>query len=270
MKSLPCLVLHCAGVSDTGRVRNNNEDAMAWHAGTGLAVLADGMGGYNAGEVAAALAVDGIGSDMLRWLRQHPGSSAEQVQQALAAAVRAANQAIVRHAGSDAQCAGMGTTLVAAVFGAGTLVLCHVGDSRCYRLRAGSLQQLTRDHSWLQEQIDAGWLSAEEAQYYGPRNLVTRALGVQDNAQEECQNLPVQAGDLYLLCSDGLHDLIGDALLQAALARSQTLEDKAQSLVDLANAHGGNDNISVLLVQVGAAGDCADNGLLQAPLQRLP
>ncbi|SDM06540.1 protein phosphatase [Oryzisolibacter propanilivorax] len=243
-------------LTDTGRVRTQNEDAFAVHAEAGLVLLADGMGGYNAGEVAAHMAVEQVGAQLLPWLDSPEGQGATPaaIGQALADAIQQANHAILGTALSDRDCHGMGTTLVAGVFRGALLVLAHVGDSRCYRLRAGVLEQLTRDHSWLQEQLDAGLMSPAQAAASDLRNLVTRALGVEGVAQPDVATHAVRPGDLYVFSSDGLTDVMQPEEL-AALARQDglPLAERAQRLVALANALGGRDNISVVLAQAPAA-----------------
>ncbi|PWW46764.1 Stp1/IreP family PP2C-type Ser/Thr phosphatase [Melaminivora alkalimesophila] len=242
-------------LTDRGRVRPANEDAVAVHPAVGLMLLADGMGGYNAGEVAAQMAVEGVGRAMETWLQGPEGqaATAAEARARLEACIQDANQAILAAARSQPQCAGMGTTLVAGLLHGERLLLAHIGDSRCYRLRAGELQQLTRDHSWLQEQIDAGVLTPVEAALSGLRNLVTRALGVEEPAPLEMQEFDTQPGDLYLLCSDGLTDRMQPKEI-AELARAPvSLADKAERLVALANALGGRDNISVVLAQLPPA-----------------
>jgi len=249
----------CA-LTDVGRVRANNEDVVAVHEAVGLALLADGMGGYSAGEVAASMAIDQVGAEMTRWLESPDaaGASPTEVGERLLSCVEQANHAILGASLSNPQYEGMGTTLVAAVFHGNHLVLGHIGDSRCYRLRAGALQQLTRDHSWLQEQVDAGVMSTEEAARSGLRNLVTRALGVEALAPLEIHDYPVETGDLYVLCSDGLTDQMQPAELAELAGLDIPLTEKANRLVAMANALGGRDNISVVLVQAGTAARPAD------------
>ncbi|MDF1482813.1 Stp1/IreP family PP2C-type Ser/Thr phosphatase [Extensimonas sp. H3M7-6] len=241
--------------TDRGRVRPNNEDAAAFDRATQLALLADGMGGYNAGEVASAMAIATVRADIAQWHAQAgPLASAEGARAALQASIGHANHRIWHAAHTQPACAGMGTTFVAALFVRQQLVLAHIGDSRCYRLRAGTLQQLTRDHSWLQEQIDAGLLTPAQAATLGMRNLITRALGSEPHAAADINEFTVAEHDLYLLCSDGLTDMVADAELAEILRAPMPLTEKTALLIDSANAHGGRDNISVLLVQakVGA------------------
>ena len=167
---------------DTGRARTNNEDSVCIDEGVSLAVLADGMGGYNAGEVASNMATSFIRTELGRWLREaSSGATDTEVRRAMDICVDNANRAIFNAANSNPQYAGMGTTLVVAVFREMRLLVGHVGDSRAYRLRAGRLQQITRDHSLLQEQIDAGLITPEQAAFSSNKNLVTRAVGVEDD-----------------------------------------------------------------------------------------
>lgn len=236
--------------TDPGLARGNNEDAVVLDEHYPIALLADGMGGYNAGEVASGMATTFIKSELVRWLAvsgQHANVS--QIEAFLAACVKKANMSILNAAISNPQYAGMGTTLVAAVFHGDQLVLAHVGDSRCYRLRLGILAQLTKDHSVLQEKVDAGLMTRDEAAVAPGKNLLTRALGVEPGVQADVQTLAVKAGDLYLMCSDGLSDMLSDADLESLLQTGGDLSKMGQNLIDAANSRGGRDNISVLLVQ---------------------
>ena len=237
-----------AAATHVGRVRSNNEDAVAVNRTAKLALLADGMGGYNAGEVASEMAVGKVRAELARWLTQagqHPLAAA--VRQTIQQCLDHANRAILDAAHANPQYAGMGTTLVLAAFLGARLMLAHVGDSRCYRLRAGVLAQITRDHSWLQEQIDAGLLTRQQAANSSSRNLVTRALGVEEHMQADINEFEVQPGDLYLLCSDGLTEMVKDAQILALLEPPHSLQVKASGLIEAANAAGGRDNISVIL-----------------------
>ncbi|MBL0421219.1 Stp1/IreP family PP2C-type Ser/Thr phosphatase [Ramlibacter sp. AW1] len=239
--------------SDTGLARPNNEDAVAVDEQACLAVLADGMGGYNAGEVASGMATTFIRAELGRWLAE-AGEQANlrEVRRALEICVENANRAVFEAANASSAYAGMGTTLVVAVFQGDRLVLGHIGDSRCYRLRAGQLAQLTRDHSLLQEQLDAGLITPDEAAISSQRNLVTRALGVEDTVMLEIGEQRVEPGDCYLLCSDGLNDMLDDSAIGAILALRAPLEERADRLIDAANANGGRDNVSVVLAYAQA------------------
>ena len=241
--------------TDPGRARENNEDSVAFDVATQLGVLADGMGGYNAGEVASGMATAFIKSEMARWLSEAgKQANTREIRRALEICVDNANRSVFNAATSNAQYAGMGTTLVVAVFQDAKVLLGHIGDSRCYRYRTGELTQITKDHSLLQEQIDAGLLTLEQAATSSHKNLVTRALGVEDAVLLELNEHAVEAGDLYLLCSDGLSDMANDAEIAAVLESQMSMAQKADKLISLANERGGRDNISVLLIQAGAAG----------------
>ena len=227
---------------------------MAVDDNTQLCVLADGMGGYNAGEIASGMATAFIKSEMARWLAE-AGRQAKikEIRRAMEICVDNANRSIFNASDSNPQYSGMGTTLVVGVFHGATLVLGHIGDSRCYRLRNNELSQITKDHSLLQEQIDAGLITQEQAASSSIKNLVTRALGVEDAVMLELNEHAVEVGDCYLMCSDGLSDMVDDAQIASILGGPAPMEQKADSLVAAANEQGGRDNISVLLVEVDAA-----------------
>jgi PPM family protein phosphatase len=236
--------------TDPGLARENNEDSVTYDAPTLLTVLADGMGGYNAGEVASGMATAFIRSEMSRWLSQvGKTANAREVRRALEICVDNANRSIFNAANSNPQYAGMGTTLVVGVCHEARLMLGHIGDSRCYRLRGEEFVQITKDHSLLQEQMDAGLITAEQAATSLNKNLVTRALGVEDSVLLEVNEHRVDVGDLYVMCSDGLSDMVDDAGIAQILKTTDTMEAKAQALVAAANAAGGRDNISVLLFE---------------------
>ena len=241
---------------DPGRARSNNEDSVATDSQVALAVLADGMGGYNAGEVASSMATSFIKSELGRWLREASAQASDaEVRRAMDICVDNANRAIFNAANANPQYAGMGTTLVVAVFRDDRMLVGHVGDSRCYRLRGGRLQQVTRDHSLLQEQIDAGLITPEQAAFSANKNLVTRAVGVEDTVLLETHQHDVLPGDVFLLCSDGLSDMLDDAAIGQVLQTHESLETSSRALVDAANDAGGKDNISVVLVRAaGGAG----------------
>lgn len=245
--------LEVASVTHPGRVRSHNEDSIVTDAEIGLAVLADGMGGYNAGEVASGIAVAMIAAEMKKSLAdvkagELDGSSAEKL---LSAHAVKANAAIYQAAQTDEQYSGMGTTLVAALWYDNRMAVGHIGDSRLYRLRGDVLEQVTRDHSLLQEQIDNGMITREQARFSQNRNLVTRAVGIDPEVDAEVHTYPVQLGDIYLLCSDGLSDMVTDEDIQNTLASLRAnLPLAAEQLVQQANDNGGRDNVSVILVRV--------------------
>jgi PPM family protein phosphatase len=240
-------------LTDPGLVRDNNEDSVVVDPDNHVVVLADGMGGYNAGEVASAMATGHICEEMGKWLSEggHEANPRE-LKRAMEICCDNANRRIFEAAHANPLYSGMGTTLVMGVFQDSRALIGHVGDSRCYRLRGQQLQLLTRDHSLLQEQIDAGLISPEQAQFATHRNLVTRALGVEDTVLLEVNEFRSEADDLYLFCSDGLNDMLADTEIGALLGSHLSLEEKARTLVDAANDVGGRDNISVILAQVRA------------------
>jgi len=241
------------GLTDAGLIRTNNEDSLAIDAAYGVAVLADGMGGYNAGEVASAMATDFMKSELIRWLpTPNDPFNANRIERAIEMCADEANLSILNAAMANPLYAGMGTTLVVGVFHDKHLILGHIGDSRCYRLRHGRLTQITRDHSMLQEQIDAGLLTAAQAAAAPGRNLLTRALGVEKTTRIEIHEHHVHSADVYLLCSDGLSDMVSDDDIGIILAGQDDLPTIANALVVRAITNGGRDNVSVLLVRAQA------------------
>lgn len=243
-----------AALSDAGRVRRNNEDAIAFDPALGLAVLADGMGGYNGGEVASGMAIALLQAGFGRWLA-HAGASAQPraIRRAMQKSVDETNRSIYEAGAANPQLRGMGTTLVLAAFGPDRAVVGHIGDSRCYRWRGGDFELLTRDHSLLQERLDAGAITQEQAAIFPYRNLVTRALGIERQVEVEVGEHAAQAGDLFLLCSDGLSEMLSESDMRIILSRNVTLAKKTTLLVAAANDNGGKDNISVLLAQAPVA-----------------
>ena len=215
--------LEIATATDPGMVRSHNEDSIAADAELGLAVLADGMGGYNAGEVASGIAVAMLTTEMKQALQeQDPHKLVDGTGEPLAAALvrensGKANAAIFQTAKSQPQYAGMGTTLVVALFFDNRIAVGHIGDSRLYRLRKDDFSQVTRDHSLLQEQIDSGMITKEQARYSQNKNLVTRAVGIDPEVETEVHTYDVEQGDIYLLCSDGLSDMVTDEDIHATL-----------------------------------------------------
>ena len=243
-------------VTDPGRARENNEDSVAFDEEALVAVLADGMGGYNAGEIASGMATAFIKSELSRWLIE-AGALAQpkEIRRAMEICVDNANLAIYNSANANPAFAGMGTTLVFGVFKEGRLLVGHIGDSRCYRLRSNSLEQITKDHSLLQEQIDAGLITQEQAAVSPIKNLVTRALGVEQAVMLEVNEFSVEPGDLYLMCSDGLSDMVTDEVIARIAGEASGLDQIAGHLVTAANDNGGKDNISVLMIAVNEAAE---------------
>lgn len=249
--------LEVAVSTDPGIIRSHNEDSVFADARLGLAILADGMGGYNAGEVASGMATTRLAADLERVITSITLSEGGQegdtatIERHLLNEVSAANFAVFHAAASSSRYAGMGTTLVLAWFHNNRMTVAHVGDSRLYRLRGEELAQLTRDHSLLQEQLDSGMITPEEARYSGNRNLVTRALGVDPVVDVEIGGFDVMRGDIVLLCSDGLNDMVEDEDIALALRTlGGNLQLAADHLVQLANDNGGRDNVSVILIKV--------------------
>jgi protein phosphatase len=250
--------LDCAVLSHPGMVRSHNEDAVYVDGAAGIAVLADGMGGYNAGEVASGIAVNVVTNGMLPALTSGRELSKVDVATGLTHAalllqkqIAAANKGIYEAAQARPECAGMGTTLVSAVFFANRVSIGHVGDSRCYRLRGEKLEQLTHDHSLLQEQVDSGQITAEQARFSLNKNLVTRALGIEAIVPPDIIEYRVEAEDIYLLNSDGLTDMVEPDLIRTIVERKRgKLAEAAAELVEAANQSGGRDNISVVLIRV--------------------
>ena len=248
-------VLELAARSDTGKVRPHNEDSVFVEPSLGIVVLADGMGGYNAGEVASEMATRTISAALIHSSQLNRADQKELdfvlARQVVLDAVAEANALIQDAALQQAGYAGMGTTLVMAWFMEKRVLLAHVGDSRCYRLRAGSLLQLTKDHSLLQEHLDAGLLSAAEVKSMKSANLLTRALGVDPVVEPDVMDDIVMPGDVYLLCSDGLTDMLDDDELLALLGTApQGVAACAEHLIAQANAAGGRDNISAAVAHV--------------------
>jgi PPM family protein phosphatase len=251
-------VLEVASQTHPGLVRSHNEDAVFVDVDKGLVLLADGMGGYNAGEVASGIAIDLISRGLLE--RLEPKRPLHKIDQGTglthAAAmmlqqIEVANQGIWDAAQARPECAGMGTTLVAALYYTDRICIAHIGDSRCYRMRQGKLEQLTHDHSLLQEQIDLGLITEEQAKFSLHKNLLTRALGIDETVEIEVNEYRLEADDLYLFCSDGLTDMVEtDALAQIMLDQDIKLRAKTERMIELANAGGGRDNISVILVRI--------------------
>jgi len=249
--------LEIASGTDPGMVRSHNEDSIAADAANGLVVLADGMGGYNAGEVASGMATTVITTEMQQLLAKvHPYEVDPETNKVVAARlvreqVLKANATIYAAAQSQPQYAGMGTTLVVCLFYDNKALVAHLGDSRLYRMRDGVLKQITRDHSLLQEQIDSGIITAEQAKKAAHKNLVTKALGIDPSVEPEIHEYPTKPGDIYLLCSDGLCDMVEDEDIGMTLsALGGNLKLAAEQLVQMANDNGGRDNVSVILVRV--------------------
>jgi len=244
-------------LTDTGKVREHNEDMIGTEADIGLFVLADGMGGYNAGEVASGIAVktiinlvrDAVAREDLTVRDPETGLTRPSI--ILRDAIHRANKIIYHTSKTQPQCEGMGTTVVACLFHDNKMSIAHVGDSRLYRLRDNRFEQMTLDHSLLQELVDRGFYSQQEAQRATNKNYVTRALGVEQNVEVEIHEQPVQKSDYYVLCSDGLSDMIEDEDIHLTISTfSANLDTVAKQLIQLSNDNGGRDNVSVIMAHV--------------------
>ena len=249
--------LEIASHTDPGMVRSNNEDSIASVPEKGLVVLADGMGGYNAGEVASGMATTVLTTELRQQLEQpapyevDPQSGQKAAVKMLQQQIAKANTSIYQAAQSQPQYAGMGTTLVVALFYDNKVMVAHIGDSRLYRMRGDEFTQVSKDHSLLQEQIDAGMLTKEQAKGSSNKNLVTRAMGIDPTVEPEIHEYDTQPGDIYLLCSDGLSDMVSDEDIGMTLqALGANLNLAVQQLVQMANDNGGRDNVSVILIKV--------------------
>ena len=249
--------LQTASLTDPGRVRDHNEDCIESRPEIGLYVLADGMGGYNAGEVASGMATsliaDGIQEawnprEASRLGREQAKARTEEL---IREHIQRSNSAIFTTSQNNPECAGMGTTLVMCLFFDNFVTVAHIGDSRLYRLRGDRMEQVTRDHSLLQEQLDSGLITPEEAKLSQNKNLVTRALGIDPTVEPEIHVHETQPDDIYLLCSDGLSDMVEDEEIRLTLITLNSNPSlTVQQLVQAANDNGGRDNISAMLIRV--------------------
>ena len=245
--------MRAGGSSDPGQVREENQDVFALREELGLAVLADGMGGTRAGGVAAEIAVDAA-LEHLASVRKNQTLDADS----LSAAIKQANSRVIGMSNAISSYRGMGTTLVTtALIDESRGFIAHVGDSRAYRFREGELEQITRDHSLVQDWVDTGVISAAEARNAPNRNVITRAIGADRTVEPDVTEIEVVTGDLLLMCSDGLTGMLTDdqiaftlqSAAQAAEAADEDLTKTASDLVDAANRAGGTDNITVVLVR---------------------
>jgi protein phosphatase len=257
--------IEIVNVSDVGKRRPHNEDSTLCDPDEGLCILADGMGGYKAGEIASAIAVTSTHKVVLNGLLkisrgQRDKESGLSVESGvIRSAIIAVNSEIYNTAQTDAQCQGMGTTIIVVLFHNNLCTIGHIGDSRLYRKRANTFIQITKDHSLIQELIDRGLYSPEEAVKHAPKNLVTRAMGIEPDVEVDIVEESVETDDIYMLCSDGLNDMVGDEEIHLTLSKySANLAQCADELVSLANNKGGKDNISLILVKI--LGDFSNSG----------
>lgn len=237
--------LRVAWRSDVGRVRSRNEDSLAVLAEGRWLVLSDGMGGHRGGDVASRLAVEILGEHACR--SQNAAQDVADALDALGSAIEEANALILRSAAADPELTGMGATLVVSILLPGRLVVGHVGDSRLYRLRRKELLQLTRDHTLLQDHLDRGIIPRDKVHLSPVRGVLTRALGMETVVQPDLATYPAQPDDVYLLCSDGVTDMITDEELTHFMAAATDLSAGVDGVVELANQRGGRDNISLIL-----------------------
>ncbi|MGB8260974.1 MAG: Stp1/IreP family PP2C-type Ser/Thr phosphatase [Terracidiphilus sp.] len=236
-----------AGLTDVGRKRQGNEDCFWADEASGLLVLADGMGGHAAGEVASDLAVRTVA--VLMGAPMEDSGDPDAVSERMAQAIAAANRRIVQAAAADSTLKGMGTTIVVAVCGPERVHLAHVGDSRAYLLHDGALRLLTRDHSLVAEMVTAGEITEQEAQNHPLRSVLSRSLGQPSDAKPDLAVVDWEPGDRLLLCSDGLTNMVDDEMLEAILRfHGNDLAAACQQLVAAANAGGGLDNITAIVV----------------------
>lgn len=243
--SLAVVRYTAVAASDRGRKRPSNEDAYGFSIEAGVYVVCDGMGGAAAGEVASTIAVD----EVLRLLTHRGEEKGIQLPQAAENAICEANEAIFSRAQRNHRLSGMGTTLVALATQDRRVWVLNIGDSRCYRLRQGVLEQLSRDHSLVDEQVRLGRMTAREALHSPLKNVITRALGTQSQVTPDVFEFEAENGDVFLLCSDGLTRELPDRVIQDLLSSDLSLEDQAARLVEAAKKAGGHDNITCLLVR---------------------
>jgi protein phosphatase len=244
------------GNTDTGSVREHNEDAIGCNDDIALAVLADGMGGHRGGEMASAITVSTILDDITGKVKNIKTASIfndsgySATSQIIYEAVTLANKNVYDSSEAHTQYRGMGTTVVVVLFYDNRFTVAHVGDSRLYRLRNGKLEQLTRDHSLVQDLIDRDFYTPEQAKNSLNKNLITRAIGIDCKVQIDIQEDNAMVNDIYLLCSDGVTDMIEDNLIKTIMIEnSENLEKATAEIIRMANEHGGKDNISALMAK---------------------
>ena len=268
------MTLAAYGLTDVGRKRRHNEDAYLLDVERGLFVVADGMGGHAAGEVASRITVESIQEFIAGTEDDHENTwpfgfnnRYSMEGNRLTTAVEKANERVMRAVQNRPELKGMGTTVVAALFEKTRVTLVHVGDSRAYMVRGGELRRLTDDHSWVQEQVNAGILTPDEAMTHPLKNVVTRALGGAVHVSPDLVEIPLQAGDRFLLCSDGLTGMVSDEEIVDRLSEPGSIEKAVRGLVDAANEKGGTDNITAIVVEVRDAGGSAVRPAVDASAQ---
>ena len=244
------------GLTHVGRQRQHNEDAFLVESGAKLFLVADGMGGHAAGEIASRIAVDSI-SEFILHTKEDDGTWPHAYDEhytrttnRLMAALRMANQRVLEAMKKDARLRGMGTTVVACMADDEKMSVAHVGDSRAYLIREGQLSRITNDHSWVFEQVQAGMLTEAEAEKHPLRNVITRALGGALQVTPDASEISAQKGDVFLLCSDGLTGMVPEnEILRVMTANASDLQKACQQLIDAANERGGLDNVTAVLVR---------------------
>jgi len=242
--SLKNKILLC-GKTDAGLLRDHNEDSIGCNENIALAVLADGMGGHRGGEMASAMTVSMILESITAKAIKN-----STIGRLMHKAILQANKSVYESSKTNSQYRGMGTTIVALMFYDNHFTVAHVGDSRLYRLRNNQLEQITRDHSFVQEQIDLGLHTAEQARNSPHKNLITRAIGIDDDVQVDIKEDIAMPDDIYLLCSDGVNDMLDDEMIKKTLIDNRfDLDNASSEIIRLANEFGGKDNISVLLAK---------------------
>ena len=244
--------IHAKGLSDVGLSRSHNEDSLFVDADRGLFLVADGMGGHGHGEVASKLAVEAIVDYLDEALAPEAGAEDDRrpsVAVALSAAVRSAHRRVVGAVEDDQSLLGMGTTVVGLMLRDGIATVAYVGDSRVYLLRDERLHLVTDDHTWVNEQVKAGYLTLEQARTHPLKSVVTRAVGGDHEVEVDVVEVDVQSDDLFLMCSDGLTAMLGDDEIRDRLENADDLDACCRELVDHANEKGGVDNITVILMR---------------------
>jgi protein phosphatase len=240
----PTITYH--GATDVGNVRSNNEDVFYVSEACHFCLVADGMGGAAAGEVASRL----FAETAKAVFAGHDGTSEENTIARVQTTFKLANDKILKHVGRHPHDQGMGCTAELLAFSQGNFIIGHVGDSRTYRLKNNILKQLTKDHSLVQEQLDQGLINQEEARRHAMRNVILRAVGVNDTVALDILKGKKKSGDLFLLCSDGLTDMVAEAMIKSALTAGGTLRERSDALIQLAKQAGGKDNVTVVLSAV--------------------
>lgn len=251
MSTSGTLQFRACGLSDVGRVRAHNEDSFEIDPENQVYIVADGMGGHRHGEVASRVAVKAVTA----WMQNHRPNGAEEAGMpahlaSLKTAIESAQDAVQQAVEEDVSLVGMGTTVVAMILSGNSAGVAHVGDSRAYRYRKSQLERLTKDHTWVGEQVGAGLLSEEQAKVHPLRNVVTRALGGRGGVAVEVAETSIMPGDVYLLCSDGLTTMLSDEDIESHLVEATSIEEACRSLISASNSGGGLDNITVLMIEV--------------------